>query len=121
MKSIFTLLLIVIGFSTVYSQGQMTYKSFQWKDLKTNKLINDSVKVVRTSDYFDVTLGKTQYHYEIIGRKHEKYELRNEYIVLLNHQTYILMVALSGLGTSIGIEGEWEIDNIDLNNTFIKY
>jgi hypothetical protein len=120
MKSIFTLLLIILS-SMVYGQGKMTYKSFQWKDLKTNKVISDSVDVIRTSEYFDVTLGKIKYHYSVIGKKDKKYELKNEYIVLLNHQTYILVVVLNGLGTSIGIEGEWEIDNIDLNNTFIKY
>jgi hypothetical protein len=39
----------------------------------------------------------------------------------MEDKVYTLAVVVNEMGTSIGVEDAWEVDNIDLNHTFLRF
>jgi len=120
MKNILSILLIGFSFTAI-AQQKMVYQSDSWKNLKTNKLITDTVEIIRDGSHYKVRLGTKNYDYKIVIRRPKENQFKTEYLVKREDKVYTLAVVVNEMGTSIGIEDEWEVDNIDLNHTFLRF
>ena len=120
MKAIISILLI--GFYlTTFGQQKMVYQANYWKNLKTNNLITDTVEIIRDGSHYKVRLGTKNYDYKIVIRRPKENQFKTEYLVKMEDKVYTLAVVVNEMGTSIGVEDAWEVDNIDLNHTFLRF